>query len=317
MLALVWLAAFAVAGDWDEVAAAAGMSVAEAQRLASGAQMQQSVLDRMSKPWEAKPWHQYAPIFLNEARIEAGVAFWAANTPALEAATARTGVPPEIILAIIGVETKFGQVMGADRVLDSLFTLGFHHPKRGPYFRKELGNYLRLCVDEGWEPGSKVGSYAGAMGYGQFMPSSYRNYAVDGDADGKRDLFGSPADAIASVANYFAGHGWKAGELVLLPATVGGDVGPFLSKDLKPSHTWGQLTTVAATPTPPPAGAPARLFVFETEQGPEYRIGLHNFYVITRYNHSAMYARAVHDLAAGIRQARQGEARQGESRQPP
>lgn len=300
--------AFAAPSDahWAEVAAAADMPVAEVQELAASASKQDSILERMARPWEARPWHKYHPILLTEERLQQGLAFWEAHDALLTEAEATYGVPAEVIVAILGVETRYGQVMGSDAVLDALYTLGFYHSRRGSYFRKELGHFLRLAHEQGWMVTEPKGSYAGAMGMGQFMPSSYRQYAVDGDGDGRRDLFGSPADAIASVANYFVKHGWRRGEGVLFPATVDAEkAAGLVSKELKPSATWADLQAagvhVSAALRPED---PARLYAFDTETGPEYRVGLTNFYVITRYNHSALYARAVYELSDQLRTAR-------------
>lgn len=290
---------------WQEVAEAAGMDTAQVRALAAPAKKQDSVLKRMATPWEAKPWHAYHPIFLTDERLRKGVAYWEAHAETLQAAEAAYGVPAEVIVAILGVETRYGEVMGDDRVLDALYTLGFHHERRGAYFRKELGHFLRLSTDEGWSPEQPKGSYAGAMGTGQFMPSSYRTWAVDGDGDGTRDLFASQPDAIHSVANYLKRHGWQADQPVLLPATVTAErAAPFLARELKPTHTWRELSGQVEVPAALEAGAAVRLYDFDTADGPEYRVGLQNFYAITRYNHSKLYARVVFELAEQLRTAR-------------
>ncbi len=301
MIWMLWMLA-AQAEPWADVAKAAELPVDEVRALVEGtATRQQSVLDRMARPWEAKPWHAYHPIFLTEERAAKGRAFLAEHADVFAEVSARTGVPAVYIAAIIGVETRYGEVMGNDKVLDALYTLGFFHERRGAFFRKELGHYVRLAKDEGWTLTEPMGSYAGAMGLGQFIPSSYRAYAVDGDGDGKRDLFGSPADAIASVAHYFVKHGWKRDQPVLLDATVSGAADGLLSRELKPEHTWAELAANGVSvPSPPDAGAKARLHDFAIEGGVEYRVGLDNFYVITRYNHSKLYARVVHELATQL-----------------
>ncbi len=271
----------ALAGPWEEVAATAGMEVGEVRALLDGVTRDPTVLERMARPWEAQPWHVYWTLFSDPERVRAGVAFWEAHAAALAAAEARTGVPASVVVAILGVESRYGAVMGGDPVLRSLYTLGFFHPRRGAFFRAELGHFLRLAADEGWDLAEVRGSYAGAMGMGQFIPSSYRRYAVDGDGDGTRDLFHSPDDAIASVANYFAEHGWVRGGPVLLPADA-----------------------------PAPADDPdARRYAFELADGTsEELLGRHNFQVIQRYNHSPLYARAVHELSVRLAEAR-AEAR--------
>ncbi len=297
LLALAWTAH---ADPWSEVAATAEMPVDEVRSLVEGAATkQQSILDRMATPWEARPWHEYHPIFLNEARVEKGLAFWEAHAETLDRVHRETGVPPEVVVAIIGVETRYGEVMGNDAVLDALYTLGFHHERRGAFFRRELGHFLRLAKDEGWTLDEPRGSYAGAMGIGQFIPSSYRAYAVDGDGDGRRDLFDNPTDGIASVANYFVEHGWERDQPVLLEASVDGvDLDGLLDRGLSLTTTWGALEARGVEVSDPPEGDPrARLYDFDLADGAEVRVGLNNFYVITRYNHSKLYARVVHELS--------------------
>jgi len=176
-----------------EVAKAAGMSPDEVATKLAPLTRDETVLTRMAAPWEKKPWYQYRALFLTEERIAKGQAFKAAHADVLAKAEARYGVPASVILAILGVETIYGERMGEDVIANSLFTLGFYHPKRGPFFRTELGQYLRLAADQGWSITEQKGSYAGAMGMGQFMPSSYRTWAVDFDQDGHIDLFRSPA----------------------------------------------------------------------------------------------------------------------------
>lgn len=300
------LLALAAADPWEEVAATAEMDVARVRELLTGVEQDPTVLERMSKPAEGKPWHQYAPIFADDARYQAGLAFWKAHAATLAEAESRTGVSASVIVAILGVETRYGTVMGNDPVLRSLYTLGFHHEKRGEFFRSELGHYLRLATDEGWELGSRNGSYAGAMGMGQFMPSSYRNFAVDGDGDGKRDLFANAADAIHSVANYFLVHGWLSGEPALL--AVKGDpavLASLATSGLDLDKTWSELAGrgVSVDPTPS-SDAKAKVLAYELAKGPEYRVGLQNFWVITRYNRSPLYARAVVELAARLEAGR-------------
>jgi len=297
----------ALASDpWTEVASAAEMSVADVQALMEGVEKDQTILDRMARPWEAKPWHQYKGIFLNDPRVEGGVAFWKEHAEQLAKVENETGVPAQVIVAILGVETKYGAIQGNDDVTRALYTLGFFHERRGAFFRKELGHYLKLATDEGWELHDRKGSYAGAMGMGQFIPSSYVRYAVDGDGDGKRDLFGNPDDAIASVGNYFKAHGWTPGGRVLLPA--GGEVNTLdglVKKGLKPELSWNHLKQAGVTSDAAiEPGDKARIFRFQEADGPDYQIGLHNFYVITRYNHSQLYARAVWELSERIAAAR-------------
>ncbi len=291
---------------WDEVAQTSGMSVDECKALMQGVDKDQSILDRMATPWERKPWHQYRAIFIKQHRIDKGVAFWNEHEAKLDEVAAATGVPAKVIVGILGVETTFGGNMGDDAVTTALYTLGFFHSGRGTFFRKELGHYLRLATDEGWDVHGRKGSYAGAMGMGQFIPSSYRNYAADGDGDGKRDLFGSTDDAIASIANYFVEHGWVKGGGTLLPAEgEAARLEALAQSKLGLDKTWGDLkqgglTTEAALSDQAAAG----VFAFDGADGPEYQVALHNFYVVTRYNHSKLYARVVLELADAVESAR-------------
>ena len=281
-----------------EVAAAAEMPVAEIEAHLATLSRDDTVLERMAKPWEAKPWHQYRAAFLTQERIEKGRAFRAAHAEAFARAEATYGVPASVVLAILGVETLYGEKMGNDSVATALFTLGFYHPKRGSFFRSELGHYLRLATNEGWTIAERKGSYAGAMGMGQFMPSSYRKYAVDFDKDGHIDLFSSASDAIGSVARYLADHGWVKGAPILLEATTQGDPSALVTKGLDLTQTVGGLREAGMIIDADVGGAEkARLFKFDGASGPEYRVGLKNFWVITRYNRSPLYARAVTELS--------------------
>jgi membrane-bound lytic murein transglycosylase B len=271
-------------------------------------QLRQKIIDAISRPAEAKPWYQYRPIFLTRKRIREGVAFWNANQELLARAEAEYGVPAEIIVAILGVETRYGRHQGGYRVLDSLATLAFNYPPRGDFFRGELEQYLLLAREERLDPLGITGSYAGAMGKAQFIASSYRRYAVDFDADGRRDLWDNTADAIGSVANYFKLHQWRPGALVATRVTVQGDQAQSLAaQGYKPHIPVAQLRIQGVMPdddvNPEQLGA---LIALETRHGPEYWLGLDNFYVITRYNHSPLYAMAVYQLGRAIREQRHG-----------
>lgn len=262
------------------------------------------VLDAIKSPAERKKkWFEYRPIFLTEARINGGIAYWQEHQQVLQDAEEQYGVPAEIIVAIIGVETYYGRLTGKHPVFDSLVTLGFDYPKRSKFFLSELEHYLLLCREEGFDPTALLGSYAGAMGRGQFISSSYRRYAVDHNQDGKRDLWGSDEDAIGSVANYFHEHGWKTNNVVTSSAQYNGDPGRVdAANTLKPSFTYGELNAQGFV-ADMPVGLQEKLslFVLDGDKGKEYWLGHHNFYVITRYNHSEMYAMAVFQLSQEIK----------------
>jgi len=265
--------------------------------------IQDKVLELITKPAESKPWYAYRKLLLTDERIQEGIAFREKYAQALEKAELRYGVAPEIIVAIIGVETRYGQKMGNYRVMDALATLSFEYPRRADFFRKELQSYLLLCRDEGVNPIEPIGSYAGAMGIPQFMPSSYRQYAVDLDGDTHRDIWKNPVDAIGSVAHYLAQNGWNAGEPVAFPAEISGNgYTRLLDKSLKPSHTLEQLHRAGIDINAHLSGnMRAHLLSLEGESGPEYWVTFNNFHTITRYNHSPLYAMLAHELAEAIK----------------
>jgi membrane-bound lytic murein transglycosylase B len=270
-----------------------------------------SVLAAISKPAEYKPWHAYRPIFLTRERVNGGVAFWQEHAATLAAAAQRSGVPPEIIVAIIGVETSYGRNTGSYKVLDSLATLAFHYPKRAPFFRSELENFLLLTREEGMDPLQPTGSYAGAMGLPQFMPSSFRNYAVDFDQDGRRDIWRNPRDAIGSVGNYLNRHGWQAGEVIALPAAQSAANATQVSDTVDLKRSVAEYAALGVHPIealgPGANAVPAVLLGYEASaDATEYWLGFRNFYAITRYNRSPKYALAVVQLAEAIAQARKG-----------
>lgn len=292
-----------------------GFNAAQLQTVFRQAYAQPSIIAAISKPAEAKPWYAYRNIFLNTKRIQGGVAFWRANAAALAEAERSYGVPPEIVVAIIGVETQYGTNMGKYRVLEALATLAFDYPRRAAYFRKELENFLLLTRAEGINPLTPRGSYAGAMGFGQFMPSSYQSYAVDFDSDGHRDLWRDPRDAIGSVANYFKKNGWRSGEPVAVPARVEGSrYAGLVSQQLRPpKDTVASLRAQGVVPLEPVNGTQAALLLeYEGRDGMEYWLGFDNFYVITRYNRSQMYALAVYQLSQAISEQYTGTARSTE-----
>src|SRR5690606_1058178 len=271
------------------------------------AEYKQSIIDAISRPAEkVRTWADYRPIFMTDARISGGQAFYREHREALEQVAADSGVPAEYIVAIIGVETSYGRITGNYRVLDALATLAFHYPKRAPFFAAELAHLFALSREEGLDIATIKGSYAGAMGWGQFMPSSYRIWGKDGDGDGRRDLLGDTNDIFASIANYFADHGWQRGQPVAARADRDPGARDLAPDSLQPKWTLAELAELgyvprAGEPRPASAAARATLVGFDGADGREYWIGYRNFYVITRYNHSPMYAMAVHQLAQAIR----------------
>jgi membrane-bound lytic murein transglycosylase B len=266
-------------------------------------QVQQKILDAMSRPAEkVKPWHEYRAIFITPERIEAGVEFFAEHRETLERIEADTGVPPEMVLGIIGVESYFGRITGTHRVIDALVTLGFDYPPRAKFFRSELNHAFLLAREEKMNIEDLTGSYAGAMGPPQFIPSSYRNFAVDGDGDGVRDLLNNWDDILASVANYFAVHKWQAGKPVAALGTHNDTMGELpLNDGLKLKSTVGKLGAAGIQfATDLDSEAKAGLWELEGKDGPEYWVGFDNLYVITRYNRSVMYALAAWELGNSI-----------------
>jgi membrane-bound lytic murein transglycosylase B len=269
------------------------------------AEKQQSILDAIARPAEkSKSWGEYRKIFLTPERIEAGAAFWRDNKDTLTEIAAETGVPEEILVGIIGVETYYGRITGSYRVLDALSTLAFHYPPRSKFFRRELEEYLLLVREEGMQAADATGSYAGAMGRPQFMPSSFRAYAVDSTGDGKRDIWNNWTDVAGSIANYFLEHGWQPGKEVTVQASLSdGWQGPVPEpkNTLKPSETVASLSRKGVMfVTALPADSKSELLTLEGTGGMEHWIGFHNFFVITRYNRSVMYALAVHQLGQEI-----------------
>lgn len=277
------------------------------KKLVDEAKYQQSIIDAISRPAEAtKPWRDYRKIFITDLRLKDGLKFWAENRALIDKVAAETGVPAEIVVAIIGIETSYGRITGKYKVIDALTTLALHYPPRAPFFRGELKQFLRLPVERfPIAPAEVTGSYAGAMGWGQFMPTSFANWARDYDEDGKVDLWNSRPDIIASVANYFVAHGWKKGAQVAEPASARADATMPEIRATETLHTVQSLAdsgyTVKEKLDPK---LPATLLVLEGERGTEHWITHQNFYVISRYNRSPMYSLAVYQLsqqlAAGI-----------------
>ncbi|WP_417617399.1 lytic murein transglycosylase B [Oceanisphaera sp.] len=289
----------------DGLAGKFDLPIAELNEALAQASYQQSIIDAMTRPAEAKPWHQYRPIFLTEKRLQQGVAFMQQHQELLASAEQQLQIPAEIITAIIGVETFYGANMGSHKVLDALYTLGFHYPPRGEFFRSEFGHYLELAKEQGWPLDEPKGSYAGAMGMGQFISSSYRHYAVDFDSDGERNLF-KVDDAIGSVANYFYEHKWQPGEDIAYPAKVTNTEAAeaLLNPALALNHSWAELVAAGVVLEKElNADTPVKLIRLDGAEGPEYWVVRHNFYVITRYNHSPLYAMAVYQLSEQLKQA--------------
>lgn len=298
------------AGFVDEMVQQHGFTAAEVKQLLSHAQKRQPILDAIARPAEkSKTWKEYRPIFIVPMRITNGVNFWNEHRAALTRAEKEYGVPAEIIVSIIGVETNYGKNTGSWYVIDALSTLAFDYPPRAPFFRAELVNYLILAREQKHNPLQFKGSYAGAMGYGQFMPSSYRNFAVDFSGDGFTDIWNNPTDAIGSVANYFNKHGWQPGKTVVVPAKLTKTRDTLLANEafnkvVPPVIKISEWKKSGVAPVAKVArSTPAIAIEFEGVNGLEYWLGLQNFYTITRYNRSPMYAMAVYDLSLEIKQA--------------
>lgn len=275
------------------------------------AEYKQNIVNAMSRPAEAtKTWAQYRPIFITDSRISQGKVFLSDNSATLQRISSEYGVPSEIIVSIMGVETGWGGNMGSYRVLDALYTLAFFYPvingktnpARTAFFTDELAQFFALCKEEQFDILTVKGSYAGAMGLGQFMPSSYRKYAKDGDGDGKRNLFTSKQDAFASIANYFIGFGWQTNKPTFIRATASANAVPFKPENWEANYTLKVLQAKGYTPNQSAPDLPVTLLTLEGAQGTENWIGYKNFWVITRYNRSPMYAMSVFQLSQEIAQ---------------
>jgi membrane-bound lytic murein transglycosylase B len=289
----------------DEVAAKDSISKHQLRKLLKAAKSQPAILEAMDRPAEkAKPWFEYRPIFLTDRRVREGTEFWLAHRQELDRASVRSGVPPEYLAAIVGVETYYGRLTGSYRVLDALATLAFDYPARANFFRDELEQFILLTRDMGLDPLAVKGSYAGAMGAPQFMPSNYRRFAVDASADGHIDLWNNWWDVCASVGNYLKEHGWNAGEPVLSEAAVDAAKATDLDgRKLALADTVASLQAKGVNfDSALPPDAPVLLIAADEPDGVHWRVGYNNFYVITRYNHSALYAMAVYELANAVKQ---------------
>ncbi|WP_455211723.1 lytic murein transglycosylase B [Kaarinaea lacus] len=284
-----------------------GLKEDELVKAFSQVDINQKIIDAITRPAEAKPWYEYRPIFMTDKRINGGVEFWKEHDAALSRAYKEFGVAPEIIVAIIGVESLYGRYRGRYSVLESLSTLAFNYPKRSRFFKSELEQFLLLAREENIDPVEIKGSYAGAMGKPQFISSSFRRYAVDFDNDGKRDLWENSVDVIGSVANYFAKHNWRKDLPVASKASVKGkSYKAFVKKGIRPHTKVGvMLKKGIKIDDEFPSDEKAALIELELENGFEHWVGLDNFYVITRYNHSQLYAMAVYQLSKAIKEKRQ------------
>jgi len=284
-----------------------GIAEGELKRVFAKAQRLEPVLEAIARPAErVRTWEDYRALLITERRIREGVEFWRKFPRTLERAEQKYGVAPEYVVAIIGVETFYGRNTGSWRVVDALTTLAFDYPPRAGFFRSELEQYLLMAREAGIDVFSVRGSYAGAIGIPQFMPSSARRYAVDFDRNGKIDLQRSRSDAIGSVANFLKVHGWQRDADVAVQARVAGEAWrPFMNGRFEPRHSMTELREAGIEfDSPQPAGANGVLIELANADRPsDYRVGLRNFYVITRYNRSALYAAAVAELAQELRKA--------------
>lgn len=277
-----------------------GLSSERIHKLIAECQRQAQVIASAQRPAESKPWHWYRNIFLTRDRIRRGRTFLREQTDLLGEAERAYQVPPEVITAIIAAESDFGRNTGAHPVLDTLVTLAFDYAPRGEFFRQQLEQLFLLERDAGLDIQNLRGSWAGALGQAQFIPSSYRHFAVDGDHDGRRDLWDSPADIIFSIANYFQKHHWRPDEPVAeLIHPEKPDQVP-LSKALLPDIPSERLAA-SGIMLQNPTAEPVAVHRFENSESPEYWVGYHNFYVITRYNHSALYALMIHQLSQALK----------------
>ncbi|MEG3191723.1 lytic murein transglycosylase B [Lysobacter sp. D1-1-M9] len=297
-----------------DTAARYGIESAHIESVLAGAEIRDSIINAMSRPAEAKPWRDYRPIFISQARIDGGQAFLARHRDALARVEAETGVPAEIIVSIIGVETSYGGNTGSYPVVDALYTLAFAYPRTGDpakadrenrreaFFRGELAQLFALGQEQDLDITTLKGSYAGAMGWGQFMPSSYREFAVDGDGDGRIDLFGSTDDVFASIANYFVNKGgWVRGGPVVVRAERDPDAQDHEPEGLAPDMSLAELDALGYRPATPVApDQRAVLLNLDGVDGMEHWLGFRNFHAITRYNISKLYAMAVYQLAEAI-----------------
>jgi membrane-bound lytic murein transglycosylase B len=264
--------------------------------------MDEAVVTHIKKPAEAKPWYEYYQLLVTRDRVRKGLAYWQAHEKTLALAEKKFGVPASVIVAIIGVETNYGENAGAYPVFNTLAILAFNNSRRSDFFRHELTQYLLLTRENSLKPLMLRGSYAGALGLSQFMPSSYRHYAVDFSHKGYADLFHDHADAIGSIGNYLKKHGWQAGEGITIAAKVAGNCSPLFRKSLKPCLREQDLLAYQVIPANPLCGKKTVLIRLQETNGYSHWLGLENFYVISTYNKSELYVMAVNVLAQKIRE---------------
>jgi len=289
----------------DEQVATGQFNRPELEAVFANVELKPNILAILDKPATSRPWYQFRASFFNERLLNDGVTFWREHAAALARAEQVYGVEPELIVAILGIETHYGRNTGSFRAVDALSTIGFNYPRRAEYFRNELTELLLLAHEERLDPMTLKGSYAGAMGIPQFMPSSFRKWAVDFDGSGHRDIWNNADDAIGSVANYFHQQGWVHGDDIVVPAVVqpGANVDALVADKFNLHYTAGQMAEMGVLPQVPlPANARVVLVPLEVSPGvTEYWLGLNNFYTITRYNKSTLYAKVAQEIAREIK----------------
>jgi membrane-bound lytic murein transglycosylase B len=317
IITLLLLSALVLAPAWaydspaippfiDEMVAKHQFKREELARIFEHAQYKQAAIDAITSPSTLKPWVDYRANFVNDARVAAGLKFWKKNEEILRRAEERYGVPQEVIVALLGVETFYGTQAGTFRTVDALSTLAFNYPPRAAFFRSELEQYLLLAREQQFDLLAVRGSYAGALGWPQFMPSSYRKYAVDFNDNGRIDLLNERADAIGSAANYLKQYGWVAGEPIAMRAKVSEENCPGDIKTQRTVSGWAAAGITLLQPFPPGKdnAKPARLLDFTVQDGKEFWLAFGNFDVIMTYNNSAFYAMTVLQLAEALRAAK-------------
>ncbi|VEG90642.1 lytic murein transglycosylase B [Legionella spiritensis] len=281
-----------------------GFSKQQLNQVMNDVQIQPQIIESMDRPYEKKTWDVYKALFLTPERLQGGLKFWRDNKETLDKAEKQYGVPANIIVAIVGVETLYGKHQGKYRVIDALSTLAFNYPKRSKFFTRELEQFLLLCREHHVQPNQYMGSYAGAMGKAQFMPSSYRNFAADFSGKSKKDLMNDNNAVIASIANYISKHGWKYRQGIAQPAQITSKkIGKINTGNKYAAYSVNQLSTAGIRPVTAAINPPPKAGVIEltTQNGREYWLAYPNFYVITRYNSSPQYALVVYLLSQQLK----------------